>query len=175
MTRELCINKLNELFDKLNVEKYEDLSKNIEASIYDYTVEQSKVKCIDENIDDKYFRRIYVNKLLTIYTNLDPASYVKNKDFLNKLIRGEIDIKKIAFLTPQDIHNEHWKVYIDRQSATDEFINNRVAGIKTNEYKCHRCKSKDCTYYQLQVRCSDEPMTTFINCLNCGNRWHFNG
>ena len=61
MTRELCINKLNELFDKLNIEKYEDLSKNIEASIYDYTVEQSKVKCIDENIDDKYFFRYKYN------------------------------------------------------------------------------------------------------------------
>ena len=28
-----------------------------------------------------------------------------------------------------------------------------------------------CTYYQLQTRSADEPMTTFVTCINCGNRW----
>ena len=27
------------------------------------------------------------------------------------------------------------------------------------------------TYYQLQTRSVDEPMTTFITCLNCGFKW----
>ena len=93
---------------------------------------------------------------------------------IKKLSNNEIDIDNIAFLLPQDINKEHWQPYIDRQNAADEFMNNRSIGIKTDEYKCSRCKSRDCTYYQLQVRCADEPMTTFINCQNCGNRWHFN-
>lgn len=29
------------------------------------------------------------------------------------------------------------------------------------------------TYYQMQTRSADEPMTTFVTCVNCGNRWKF--
>ncbi len=168
MARDLCIAKFNSLLNDY------DLSVNIEKSIYDYTLKQCEIKCIEQDIEDKYFKRIYVNKARALYTNLDPESYVKNTNFLKRLKDGEIDIKEIAFLSPQEINKEHWQKYLDRQSANDEFLYSRTVGIRTNQYKCGRCKEKECTYYQLQVRCSDEPMTTFINCLNCGNRWSFN-
>ena len=168
MTRELCINKFNLLLNNLA------LSTQIENSIYNYTVSQSGIKGIDLNIDDKYFKRIYVNKIISLHNNLNKDSYVKNENFLIRTQNNEYDIKDIAFLSPQEINQEHWKKYMDRQSANDDFLYSRTAGIRTAEYKCGRCKEKNCTYYQLQVRCSDEPMTTFINCLNCGNRWSFN-
>ena len=40
-------------------------------------------------------------------------------------------------------------------------------------FTCGRCKKKECTYYQLQTRSADEPMTTFVSCLICGNKWAF--
>jgi len=168
MTREICINKFNNLLNNL------ELSKNIEESIYNYTICQSEIKGIEPNIEDKYFKRIYVNKIITLYNNLDENSYVENKSFLKRLINNDFDINQIAFLSPQEINKEHWKKYLDKQIANDEFLYSRTSGIRTNEYKCGRCREKDCTYYQLQVRSSDEPMTTFVNCLNCGNRWSFN-
>jgi transcription elongation factor S-II len=167
-TREKCINKFNNLLNDL------EKSKNIEESIYNYALTQSELKGIEPNIDDKIFKRIYVNKIISLYNNIDKDSYVKNQNFLNRIYESNFDIKNIAFLTPQEIHKDHWKKYLDRQNANDDFLYSRTAGIRTNEYKCGRCKEKNCTYYQLQVRCSDEPMTTFINCLNCGNRWSFN-
>ena len=78
---------------------------------------------------------------------MNPESYIKNNNFIKKLSNNEIDIDNIAFLLPQDINKEHWQPYIDRQNAADEFMNNRSIGIKTDEYKCSRCKSRDCTYY----------------------------
>jgi transcription elongation factor S-II len=89
-------------------------------------------------------------------------------------LNGEIEPKNIAFLTPQEINIEHWKKYLDRQSANDDFLGSRTMGIKTSEYKCSRCKNNECTYYLLQVRSADEPMSTFVNCLNCGHKWSFN-
>ena len=168
MARNLCIAKFNTLLND------NSLSEKIENSIYDFTLKQAEFKCIDQDIEDKYFKRIYVNKVRSLYTNLDPNSYVKNHNFLNRLKDGEFEVEVIAFLSPQEINKEHWQKYLDRQSANDEFLYSRTAGIRTTQYKCGRCKEKNCTYYQLQVRCSDEPMTTFINCLNCGNRWSFN-
>ena len=41
----------------------------------------------------------------------------------------------------------------------------------TDQFKCGRCKSRKCIYYELQTRSADEGMTIFITCLNCGNRW----
>ncbi len=41
----------------------------------------------------------------------------------------------------------------------------------TDEFKCKRCKSRKTTYYEMQTRSADEPMTIFITCLTCGNRW----
>lgn len=44
---------------------------------------------------------------------------------------------------------------------------------ETEEFKCGRCGKRKCKYYQLQTRSADEPMTTFVTCINCGNRWKF--
>jgi len=41
----------------------------------------------------------------------------------------------------------------------------------TDEFKCGKCKQRKCSYYQQQTRGADEPMTVFIRCTNCGNRW----
>ena len=168
MTRKICIDKFNSLLADIN------LSEQIEESIYNYTVSQVQIKESDINTEHKFFKIIYVNKVISLYNNLDKNSYIQNNNFLDRLLNKEFDIKDIALLSPQDINKEHWQKYLDRQSANDEFLYSRTAGIRTSEYKCGRCKEKNCTYYQLQVRCSDEPMTTFINCLNCGHKWSFN-
>ena len=41
----------------------------------------------------------------------------------------------------------------------------------TDQFECKRCKSRETAYYEVQTRSADEPMTIFITCLNCGNRW----
>ena len=32
----------------------------------------------------------------------------------------------------------------------------------TDQFQCSRCKQRKCTYYQMQTRSADEPMTTFV-------------
>ena len=41
----------------------------------------------------------------------------------------------------------------------------------TDQFKCSKCGQRKCTYYQKQTRSADEPMTTFITCVNCGKNW----
>lgn len=47
------------------------------------------------------------------------------------------------------------------------------AEIKEGAYECGKCKGERCIIAQLQLRSSDEPMTTFVTCIGCGNRWKF--
>ena len=44
-------------------------------------------------------------------------------------------------------------------------------GTETSLFKCNKCGQRKTTYTQLQTRSADEPMTTFVLCLECGNRW----
>ena len=48
-----------------------------------------------------------------------------------------------------------------------------VQGTKTDLLKCGKCNKRNCTYNQIQTRSADEPMTTFVLCNECGNRWKF--
>ena len=43
----------------------------------------------------------------------------------------------------------------------------------TDQFQCGKCRQRKTQYYQMQTRSADEPMTTFVTCVNCGNRWKF--
>ncbi len=169
MARNLTIQKLGEYIQD------EDICKRIENSIYYYAMEKSKERCIKQDLADKYFRRIYVNKLHQIYTNLNPDSYVKNSYFLDRILSEEINPSTVAFLSPQELNYEHWKEMIDKQSATDDFKTNAISGgTRTTEFTCGRCKKNDTSYIIAQLRSCDEPASYLINCLNCGKKWRIN-
>lgn len=64
---------------------------------------------------------------------------------------------------------------LDWDQANEDKIN-EMCGIKGDLLKaslftCGRCKSVKTTSTQKQTRSADEPMTVFVLCLNCGNRW----
>ncbi|KAI4292229.1 transcription elongation factor S-II [Pancytospora philotis] len=44
---------------------------------------------------------------------------------------------------------------------------------ETDLFQCSRCKNRKCVYSQQQTRSCDEPMTTFVYCTVCENRWKF--
>jgi transcription elongation factor S-II len=64
---------------------------------------------------------------------------------------------------------------LDWEQANEDKIN-EMCGIKGDLLKatlftCGRCKSTKTTSTQKQTRSADEPMTVFVFCKNCGNRW----
>lgn len=159
-----CIKKLDEIIDN------QDLSSKIESSIYNYSVSKFK-GTIDTLWEYPKFKRIYLNKISSIYLNVNPKSHIQNKNLLPKLKKGAINPDIIAFLTPLELFPEHWKKLIDDKLITDSFLHNKKAGAVSNYFVCGRCKKKSVTYYQLQIRSSDEPMTTFFTCTSCGKKW----
>ena len=165
--RNLCITEINKILKNLNK------STQIENSIYSYSLESASKFGISCNIQNLFFRRIYTNKFMSLFLNLDEKSYVGNKNFKNKVLNGKFKTKNIAYLAPYEIYPEIWEVYKKKTSAKNEFLYTRKAETTTDIYKCRRCNERKCTFYQLQTRSSDEPMTTFVRCVNCGNRWSY--
>ena len=62
---------------------------------------------------------------------------------------------------------------MDRQKAKDKLEYSKTMGTVTDMYKCGVCKKNKTSYYSLQTRSCDEPMTTFVKCLMCGNKWKY--
>ena len=73
-------------------------------------------------------------------------------------------------MTHQEMNPQHWKKVIDKKMIRDanKFTTNVQAS--TDMFTCKKCRSKRCTYYELQTRSADEPATIFITCLDCGKQ-----
>ena len=147
------------------------ISRKIEQNIYNYTIKICKEKYINCNWNDKIFYNLYLSKIISIYNNLDPHSYIKNKNFKDKVLSGEILPENITKLSVYDIYPENWAEIISKQSKIDKLKNQIKSEAMTSRYKCGKCKSRKTSYYEVQTRSADEPMTQFISCLDCGQHW----
>jgi transcription elongation factor S-II len=87
---------------------------------------------------------------------------------------GEIKSQEIAFMTHQEMCPEKWEEAIKAKNIRDKNKFEQKLEAMTDRYTCKKCKSKRCSYYQLQTRSADEGITTYITCLDCGQRMKFN-
>ena len=79
--------------------------------------------------------------------------------------------KDVGGMTHQELAPHVWEQYIAKKKERDENNQMPVIEASTDNFTCRKCKSKKCSYYQLQTRSADEPMTTFVTCIDCGKRW----
>ncbi|KAI3808973.1 hypothetical protein L1987_24936 [Smallanthus sonchifolius] len=99
----------------------------------------------------------------------------KNLDFRRKVLLGHVKPERILGLTPEEMASterqmENVKI---KEKALFDCERGGPPKATTDQFKCGRCGKRKCTYYQLQTRSADEPMTTFVTCVNCDNHWKF--
>ena len=141
------------------------ISINLEKSVFNYTITEATHKKLIKKWENPYFSQLYLDRLRSIYINL------KNKDLLQKLQTRQITPQTLAFMTHQEMNTQRWQNLIDTKMKLDanKYTNNLQAS--TDMFTCRKCKSKRCTYYELQTRSADEAATIFITCLDCGKNW----
>uniref|UniRef100_A0A8C7ZIQ6 Transcription elongation factor n=1 Tax=Oryzias sinensis TaxID=183150 RepID=A0A8C7ZIQ6_9TELE len=97
----------------------------------------------------------------------------KNPDLRRNVLCGNISAQRIACMTAEEMASAELKQI--REALTKESIRehqlSKVGGTETDMFICSKCHGKNCTYTQVQTRSADEPMTTFVLCNGCGNRW----
>ena len=156
--RENIRNKLNEILDN---EKH---SSNLEKGIFNYTLKESDQFKVVKKWDNKKFVQIYLDRLRSIMKNL-------KGDILNQVADGTIKAHVVAFMTHQELQPERWATLIDTKTKRDKNKFEINMAASTDTFTCRKCKGNQCTYYQMQTRSADEPMTTFVTCLLCSTRW----
>ena len=146
-------------------------SRLIEKSIYNNMINISKKKHIRRNWKNPYFKSLYISKIRSICTNINNQSYLNNTQFKNRIINDDINCENISQLSPYDIFPENWQKLIDQKIRKEKLKYELKPEAMTDMFKCNRCGSRSCTYYEVQTRSADEPMTQFITCLDCNNHW----
>lgn len=148
-----------------------EYSNQIEDGVYKYAIG----KCGGEFYQLKQFKRLYMNKLMSIYLNLNPDSIgMLNRNLIIRLFNGEFIGNDIAFMSPDELFPEHWKEIKEKHDNNEKYIYSKKFGAISSTELCYKCKVPNTvTYYSLQTRSIDEPDTIFYICTNkkCGNRW----
>ena len=145
--------------------KCETKARNIEKSIYNKCLEEATEKTIIKRWDNKFFVMIYLDKFKHIYFTL------KNSEIIDKIDKRVFKCSELAFKDHQDLYPEKWSRLMEDKKLRLENKYFPKIEASTDNFFCRKCKSNKCTYYQLQTRSADEPMTTFVTCIDCGTRW----
>lgn len=157
--REKVTENLNELIPSKAIE--------MELAILNNIVKYCKSNTIDIDWTNRVFWNTYRSKSISIYESL------KLNDWTTKINSEEIDPISFVDLTAQEICPSKWKESFDKIIEIEKKLYSKSTSASIFLY-CSRCKKKsNCDYYQLQTRSADEPMTTFVTCLECDKKWKF--
>ena len=163
--RNMMVKYLNKAIDDIKV------SRKVEKGIYNYVIKVSKEKNIKRSWENTLFTNLYKSKILSVYSNLDTNSYIQNNQLLKNIKDGSIEPEKVGSLSVYDMFPDNWKELLNIKSKRDKIKYELKPEAMTNLFKCRKCGSRETSYYEVQTRSADEPMTQFITCLSCSNRW----
>ena len=141
------------------------MTLNIEKSIFNYTLGNNHSK--DWN---NMFQTYYINSCVRVYGNLNPDSYIKNINLIHRLFYGEFQPQELVYFNSEKIFPEKYRELMKQYEESLPKYAEKTED-EDGAFRCGKCKSMKTSYYQMQTRSADEPMTTFVTCKNCGARW----
>jgi len=143
----------------------------IEKGIYNYTINKCDLRQTIPLWENSEFTNIYINKVKNIYLNLNSKEYIKNINLIEKVKQNEILPYDLAFLDTYKLYPEIWADIIDEKTKIEKMLRESLEESASDLFKCPRCYKSKTIHCEVQTRSSDEPMTTFITCLECGKKW----
>ena len=143
----------------------------LERAIYNACIHESKRRHIICDWSFPMFQSLYIRKVRHICGNLHPECYIQNTGLLQRYKRGEYTFEDLMTWTQTEIFPERNKDLAEKQFQREQRLLEGNKANATDKFFCGRCHKRQCTYYELQTRSADEPMTIFIQCVNCGKRW----
>jgi transcription elongation factor S-II len=134
-------------------------SEEIEHAILTRSVSDAQKWFIDIDWSNSVFVDMYRSRAVSLYRYRDLAKNMTATEFVDS--------------TAVDLNPKRWTSIIEALIEKEKAMYSKKSTASIFMY-CSSCKIKTkCDYYQLQTRSADEPMTTFVTCLECDKRWKF--
>ena len=134
-------------------------SNEVETAILKKCVADAQEWFIDQGWDNPVFVNLYRNRAIDLYRYRQLMPTMTVDAFVNS--------------TPLIQNPERWAEIVQSTDDKEKATHSKKQTASIFMF-CHRCKKETrCDYYQMQTRSADEPMTTFVTCLECDKRWKF--
>lgn len=178
--RKRVTEKFQELLEANGVSSSVPMSINIEKGVLNHTIKSFNEMSVP--IENKYYwipsfenrhfvRRYKNNAYNLIYVMKQPSSKV-----IERLLNKELKTFELAHLRPSVLWPDGPYAQTEKKLKEEELAKEVTANQQLapkGMFRCGKCKSDKTAYYQMQTRSADEPMTTFVMCIDCGKRWKF--
>ena len=134
-------------------------SEEIEAAILNRCVNDAQRWLVDIDWDTTAFREMYRSRAISLFPHRHLSATMGSIEFANS--------------SAVDQHPDRWRDILQQALEKDKAKYSKKTTANIEMY-CRSCKKKSkCDYYQVQTRSADEPMTTFVTCLECDTRWKY--
>ena len=149
----------------------EDERTDLERGIYNHAIEEATRRNVRKVWENPEFQALYDIGTKRTISNLDAKSYISNNRLYDRLREGEFKPHDIPYMSYSELFPEKWGQMIELGIKREAKMLEVDKSMATDMFRCTRCGKRQCTYYEMQTRSADEPMTQFIRCLNCGKQW----
>ncbi|PWN48971.1 transcription elongation factor [Violaceomyces palustris] len=114
----------------------------------------------------------YRNKVRSLSLNLKDKN---NPGLRAKVVNGQVTAEELVNMSSDELASDARRAEREELQMQNLFKAKGAAAqeAETDAFQCGRCKQRKTRYYQMQTRSADEPMTTFVTCVACGNKWKF--
>jgi transcription elongation factor S-II len=185
--RDWCRNKFAEVVPE------RPYAKNIEKMVYKWAKDDTKRQGDEPAWENWFFRWRYRSKAVNLFQELTRTKEEKVQVTLEVvngrvvatlkvwpqlmyrlLVKKEFQSSDLPFMKPEDLWPDGPWAKVQYKLKEKELM---IEAFKAKEegydgmFKCRKCKSQKTTYYQMQTRSADEPMTTYVTCKSCGLKW----
>ena len=165
-------------------------AKNIEKAAWLWAVEETKKNNEKAAVENRLLRWRYKQKVIQLMKELTRNPVVActltpqgdgvklvcevQPQLVKRLLRKEVKSQDLPSMRADQLQPDGlWSTAafkLKEKELAMEQMRVKEEGYE-GLFKCGRCKSKRTIYHQLQTRSADEPMTTYVTCNGCGNRW----
>ncbi|KAG8986462.1 RNA polymerase II elongation factor, partial [Tulasnella sp. 427] len=134
----------------------------------------SRAKAIEKSCFNEFgaINGDYRTKIRRLVLNLKDKN---NPSLRHAVVSGDLPVERFCQMSNAEMASDELKKaneLLNKQNLHDALAAGEQEA-ETDAFQCGRCKQRKTRYRQAQTRSADEPMTTFVTCTNCGNRWKF--
>lgn len=141
------------------------IAQDLETGIFNFAIRESDQNKLVKKWSNPEFVQLYMDRLRSLLLNLSPDRVAALEDEPSSAYT-------VASMTHQEWNSDRWAELISAKSKRDATrFSANTSLVGSNMFTCRKCKASDCTFYLMQTRSCDEPMTKFIQCRQCETRW----
>jgi len=162
---------LQKYADVMGLDIDNNIVKNMELCTWNWAFRRSSELGDVPATNNRYHVGRYKQKFLSMIYNLKKSPNLKDR-----ILKGELKTSAAINLSPQGLWPDGPHAKMTEKIADIEMKKLHAANYMHDKdykglFRCGKCRGYKTTFYQMQTRSADEPMTVFITCHTCNIRW----